>query len=135
MSFSDKEYLRKFGGRVKRFREEKKLSQEQLANALGYTTANARAAVYKIEHGLIDLSAAKIKQLAVALGVTVSELMGWSEEEIIEEKLTPDELEIVEMYRGFNEEGREEAHKRLDEMAQLEKYKKCSELGVAKKEA
>lgn len=134
MSFSDKEYLRKFGERVKNFRKQKGLSQEQLANALGYTSSNARSAVSKIERGLYDLSAAKIKQLSRALGVSVSELMGWNDE-TIEEQLTADELEIVQMYRAFNDEGREEAHKRLDEMSQIDKYKKRAELGVAKKEA
>lgn len=135
MSFSDKEYLRKFGERVKSFRKQKGISQEELANALGYTSANARSAVSKIERGLYDLSAAKIKQLAQALSVSVSELMGWSDEEMIEEKLTADELEIVEMYRAFNDEGREEAYKRLDEMSQIDKYKKRAELGVVQKEA
>lgn len=117
---NQKEQLRKFGERVKSYRKQKGISQEELASVLGYTTANARSSVSKIERGLCDLSAAKIKPLAQALGVSIADLMGWGDEA----KLTDDELEILEMYRAFNDEGQEEARKRLDEMSQIGKYKK-----------
>lgn len=49
--------------------------------------------------------------------------------------LTSDEKKLIDMYRGFNDEGREKALERLSEMAQLEQYKKCAKSNVVEKEA
>ena len=41
--------------------------------------------------------------------------------------LTADEKILLETYRNFNNEGKEKALERLSEMAELDKYKKCSD--------
>lgn len=40
--------------------------------------------------------------------------------------LTSDEKILIDMYRGFNDEGKEKALERISEMAQLEQYKKSA---------
>lgn len=40
--------------------------------------------------------------------------------------LSTDEKELLKTYRNFNDEGKEKALERLSEMAELDKYKKCS---------
>ncbi len=129
MSFSDKEYLKKFGERVKMFRQQKGISQEELANALGYTTANARGTAYKIEQGKIDLSAAKIKQLAQILGISIAELMNWAEEEITPAKAAnaAENANIERIYSSIeqlNDSGLEALADYGEYLTEQEKYKK-----------
>lgn len=40
--------------------------------------------------------------------------------------LSTNEKELLKTYRNFNDEGKEKALERLSEMAELDKYKKCS---------
>ena len=59
---------------IKRLREEKGMSQDELAELTGYTS---RSSIAKIEKGLVDLPQTKIIAFAKALGVTPSQLMGY----------------------------------------------------------
>ena len=63
--------------RIRRLRQENNMSQDELAKKTGYTS---RSTINKIEAGKIDISRAKIKFFADALGVTPAYLMGWEEE-------------------------------------------------------
>ncbi|MBQ9416744.1 MAG: helix-turn-helix domain-containing protein [Clostridia bacterium] len=69
---TDKELI---GRKIRRLREERGLSQEQLANMIGYTSASARSTMSKIESGLRDVRVKQAKLLAAALGVSPVELM------------------------------------------------------------
>jgi len=59
--------------RIKQRREELNMSQEELANKLGYRT---RSSIAKIESGNSDIPQAKITAFAEALQVSTSFLMG-----------------------------------------------------------
>ena len=61
---------------IKRLRENKGMSQDELAELTGYTS---RSSIAKIEKGLVDLQQTKIIAFANALDVTPGELMGWTE--------------------------------------------------------
>ena len=63
--------------RIRRLRQENNMSQDELAKKTGYTS---RSTINKIDAGKIDISRAKIKFFADALGVTPAYLMGWEEE-------------------------------------------------------
>lgn len=58
---------------IKRFREMKEMSQDELAKRSGYTD---RSSIARIERGDVDVPQSKILAIAAALGVTASELMG-----------------------------------------------------------
>lgn len=58
---------------IKRLRESLGLSQETLAEKVGYKD---RSSIAKIESGLVDLSQSKIALFASALNVTPAQLMG-----------------------------------------------------------
>ena len=58
---------------IKALREKQGLSQEALAEKIGYKD---RSSIAKIEAGLVDLSQSKIAAFAKALGVTPAYLMG-----------------------------------------------------------
>mgnify|MGYP002673114606 FL=1 len=62
--------------RIKELREDRHMSQEELALKTGYTS---RTSIAKIEAGKIDLPQSKIVLFAKALDTTVSYLMGWED--------------------------------------------------------
>ena len=73
--------MKKFGDRVKERREELNISQDDLAQRLGY---KSRSSITRIESNERDLPQKKIYDLAQALGVKPSYLMGWEETTDIE---------------------------------------------------
>lgn len=62
---------------IKRLREEKGMSQVELARRTGYTD---RSSIAKIESGKVDLYQSKVELFAKALGTTPRALMGWTDE-------------------------------------------------------
>ena len=62
--------------RIKQKREEKHLSQEDLAKICGYAD---KTSISKIENSGDNVTLKKIKRIADALGVTHRYLMGWEE--------------------------------------------------------
>lgn len=64
--------------RIRDRREEIGMSQEALAKKVGYAT---RSTIARIEKGEIDLPQSKLVEIAEALKVTPSYLLGWSDKE------------------------------------------------------
>lgn len=70
-------YNMTIGERIRRRREELELSQEELAQRLGY---KSRSSINKIEREASGLPQPKIAAIAAALNTTPSYIMGWEEE-------------------------------------------------------
>lgn len=68
-----------FGERVNKKRKERGITQEELAQRLGY---KSRSSIAKIENGDRDVPRPMIIELAKALDTTPAYLMGWSDEAI-----------------------------------------------------
>lgn len=68
--------MMEIGDRIRARREELKMSQDELARAIGY---KSRSSINKIELDGRGLPQDKIIQLARALRVTPAYLMGWAE--------------------------------------------------------
>lgn len=68
---------------IKELREQKGLSQEELAKMTGYTN---RSSIAKIEKGEVDLTRSKIIAFAQALETTPGELMGWDKTHRFQER-------------------------------------------------
>lgn len=93
---------------IKMLREEKGLSQDELAKLCGYTS---RSSIAKIEKGEVDLQNSKILLFANALGTTPGKLMGLTDFDSKEpttiaahfngEEYTEDELEDIRAYAEF----------------------------------
>lgn len=62
---------------IRQLRKDLGLSQQELAEKLGY---NDRSSIAKIESGNVDLPQSKIEAFAKVLGVKASELMGWTDD-------------------------------------------------------
>lgn len=65
--------------RIRQLRQDKGMSQQELAEKTGYTD---RSSIAKIEKGDVDLTESKIQAFADALGVRPSYLMGWDDDEV-----------------------------------------------------
>ena len=82
------------GGRICKLRLEKKMSQEELAHKVGYTS---KTTINKIELGKNALKISSLEKIAVALETTPSYLMGWLDED---DNLTGHEREVINAYRS-----------------------------------
>lgn len=81
------------GDRIRQQREEKGITQLELAKRIGYTTTGA---ISLIESGKRDISIDKVREIAKALDVTPHWLMGWADNPLeikTDLELTIDELE------------------------------------------
>lgn len=67
----------KFGERILKLRTEKGMTQDELAQKLGY---KSRSSIAKIENGVRDVPRSQIVELAKALGTTPSVLMDWEDD-------------------------------------------------------
>lgn len=88
--------------RIKALREQQGMSQQALAEKVGYKTASA---VNKIELGLRDINQNKIIAFANALNTTPAYLMGWEEPTNKNETTTvtaEDLAEINELYEIYS---------------------------------
>ena len=84
---------------IRLLRKAHKMSQTELAMKVGYAD---KTMISHVENGKVDLPRSKIIQFAEALGVTPSELMGDTNNE-----LTPQEYGILEVFRKLNDEGQD----------------------------
>lgn len=125
-------FLKNFGNRIKIRRKEKGISQEELANIVGYISENARSSIQKIESGKSDIPISKIKLIADALDTTPSYLMGWTDEENIigevKSSVLPDSSDLVTIYENLNDEGKRRLIEYAYDLSEVTKYKKESEI-------
>ncbi len=63
------------GRRIKERREELKMTQQELADRLGYRN---KSSIAKIETGTNDIVQSKVVEFAKVLDTTVADLMGWT---------------------------------------------------------
>lgn len=77
---------------IRKRREALGMSQNELATKTGYSD---RTSISKIESGNVDLTQSRIMAFAKALNTTVSELMGWDEEESRSDNDPPERKNVV----------------------------------------
>lgn len=95
---------------IRELREQKKMSQEELAKLTGYTS---RSSIAKIEKGEVDLTQSKIIAFANALGTTPGDLMGLTNADLSKnepttlaahfdgDEYTEDELDEIRQFAEF----------------------------------
>jgi len=97
---------------IKKLRKMKNMSQQELAEAVGY---KGKSMIAQIESGNVDLPQSKIMEFAKVFGVDPGELMGW-ENQHIETDHRPDyifsneditvAIDMYERYKGATPEAR-----------------------------
>lgn len=99
---------------IKKYRLAKKMTQTELAEALGYAD---KTAISKIEKGVNDLTVPKIIAFAKVLGVEPGDLMG--NDGCIEETMP----EILSIYNELNEQGKEKLMEYAHDLLLTGRYK------------
>lgn len=112
----------KIGAKIKSLRENKELSQSQLAELVGYKD---KTSIAKIEAGKVDLPQSKILAFSKALNVTPSFLLNLDSDKPESDQLIDNPVFFNRMLKYLellNSEGREEASKRIEELTYIPKY-------------
>lgn len=106
MSKPKEEFLKILGTNIKNKRKELGLTQEALADKCGYTANNKRSTISKIEKGVNDVSASKLREIAKSLDVPVSELTKGAEHiqqkmlvcDLLEQCYSSNAYELIELF-------------------------------------
>lgn len=88
---------------IKQRREALSMSQESLADKVGYTS---RSSIAKIENGDVDIPLSKIEAFAKALHCTPSELMGWDDSSIPVSSPTDEDRDLLDKYNALDSRGK-----------------------------
>ena len=71
---------------IKARREELGMTQTELAKLVGYSD---KTMVSRVEHGKIDISQNMLKKFSEALDITIPELMGWDQSQVLTDLRIP----------------------------------------------
>lgn len=142
---------KEIGRRIRGLREQLGMSQEQLANLIGYKSASSRSTINKVELGINDITQSKLPKYAAALHTTIEYLLGIdenslpSEEQINEWDKTKNienismEVKLIEeiqkqygkkavlllqYFTELNEKGKDKAIAAILDLSEVPKYKK-----------
>lgn len=109
----------RIGLKIKGLRENKHLSQTQLALLVGYKD---KTAIAKVEAGKVDLPQSKILAFSKALDVTPADLLDDKIEKIEIHNDIKSSGRILQYYNKLNELGKQEATKRVEELTYIPMY-------------
>lgn len=87
------------GEKIKEARLQKGLTQQELADLLGY---KSRSSINKIEVGGRDIPRSQIVQIAKALGVAPAYLMGWEDEKPSASPLPADKIHMIPIFESVS---------------------------------
>lgn len=107
---------------IKACRLQKKWSQDELAQRVGYSD---KSMISKIEKGLVDLSQSQIIKFSEVFGVPASVLFGNGSADA--PALSPDKEELLGNYDKLNDEGKQEARKYVKLLGNSPEYTEDAE--------
>ena len=107
------------GNRIRNLREQRGLTQDELAKRMGYT---GKSSISKIESSGNDVTLKKISRVATALNTTPSYLMGWTDDASPPRDTLKDDLDTI--YNSLNEEGKEKLADYGNDLLISGRYKK-----------
>lgn len=134
--------MSKIGDRIKERRITLGMTQEELANRMGY---KSKSTINKVESGVNDVNQTTASKYATKLGVSVAYLLGWTDDvNYVSDQKTEEYVQMESMQNisvayltelteydmkdmiadllKLNQEGLNELHKRLSEMLLVDKY-------------
>lgn len=119
----------KTGDIIKRLRKERKYSQTQLANFLGYSD---KSSISKIENNEFDLPQDKLVMVARIFNVSVDSLInndtGATDDTVtlvnVKSLYGQGAVDIITAYADLNELGQKKAVDAVLDLAEIDKYKK-----------
>lgn len=145
---------------IKMLREERGMTQETLAELMGYSH---KSSINKIELGRADLPQSKLIAFAKILNVSPCELLGleptktataeqmklWDEQynernqlqnevqliEEVQKQFGKDAATILQLFNSLNKSGKKKAVENLEDLTAIDKYLKNEEVHIIKKAA
>lgn len=118
------------GDRIRIKREEMGLSQDELANKMGY---KSRSSINKIENGTNDILQSKVIAFAKILNTSVAYLMGWEEHNQNNQyKINIKKKQLIDNYEKLNDKGKEKLIEYSDDLVSSKKYIKDEYVTVVK---
>lgn len=114
---------------IKNLRIERQMTQHQLADLLGYSDLSS---ISKIEKGVKDLPANKFAAVAEIFGVSVDALLNQTSTSTNEKVVLMNvsslygkpAVEALTLFDKLNETGQQKALDTLDDLVEIEKYRK-----------
>jgi transcriptional regulator with XRE-family HTH domain len=85
-----------YGRRIRAFRLQRDLSQSDLAEKLGVSFQQ----VQKYEKGTNRITVSRLEQIALALGTTPHELMGWGQRATVDDEVL--DIEAYKLAKAFS---------------------------------
>lgn len=122
-------FKREFGQRVREARVAKGMTQEELAQKLGYSD-NGKGMISKIENGKVEPPISKLFSLASILNTSIVYLMGWDREIAITQPenavaqtwMSEEEATLLMSFRMLNETGKHAALAMVNGMSLDDRY-------------
>lgn len=103
------------GLNLKKFRQERKITQEELANKLG----KSKGVISNWEKEINRPDVDTISQICKLFSITPNELFDW---ENVKTTISQSENTLLKYFNKLNKIGKEKALERLDELTQISKY-------------
>jgi transcriptional regulator with XRE-family HTH domain len=110
------------GIRLRRLRQEQKLTMEQLAEAVGVSKSYIWALENNPDQRVQRTSATVMNNLAKALGVTLQDLLGEAPPDALGDEAHPEDVAFFRNYMGMTPEDREN-YRRMMELFRGQKGK------------
>ena len=115
------------GETIKRLRKDKKMSQERLAQLLGYS---GKSAISKLEKGGFELSQDKLVMVAKIFNVSVDSLInndaGATDDAVtlvnVKALYGQGAVDIINSYAKLNDLGKKKAVEAINDLTEIEKY-------------
>ncbi|WP_322006593.1 helix-turn-helix domain-containing protein [Clostridium butyricum] len=110
---------------LKGLREQKQISMDKMCEDLNnvYDVSIAKSTISKWENGKAEPSLANARILTKYFNVTLDYLLGLEKEESYNfNKLSKEETTLLENYNKLNSLGKKEAHKRVAELTEINRY-------------
>lgn len=109
-----------FSSNLRYLRKQKGMSQEDLANKLGYKSFTT---IQKWESGVSEPSVSTVKKIAGIFGVTMDQMINEDSSGFVPLQLTEQEEHLVVSFRSLNEDGRDRAISYVDDLSGMDKYR------------
>ncbi|QKE41986.1 MAG: helix-turn-helix transcriptional regulator [Ferrovum myxofaciens] len=103
-----------FGNRLRRLRQERKLTMEQLAEAVGVSKSYIWTLENNPEQRTQRTSATVMNNLAKALGITLQDLLGEAPSEALGGEANPEDVMFFRNYMNMDAEDRETYRQMLE---------------------
>lgn len=117
------ESLRDVGGRIRKAREERKMTQKQLGEAIGRTESS----IAKYEQGKVEMPSSVLRRIAEAVHVDFYELLGWYPGEDAQADAESLRRELNSNFDRLNETGQQKAVETVSDLTEVPKYRKEGE--------